>query len=234
MPKTPRSAGSRSALIAALALGGAAVWSYRSLRPASSIADPSAASAGSRPIPALERDASPREPATLEIAPARPSRLQPREDERRALDRPRADRIRRLAAQRRTTEQARAASGTPEDPKAANAGPQPAALTAEEDQRRRDYVQRAVREQYIPVARSCYEELLGRDPKASGTVVMEFAIVGGADAGVVDRVELRDDTTIDDPEFTLCMRESMYSTLFEPPPPGTSETTVVYPFALRP
>jgi hypothetical protein len=46
-----------------------------------------------------------------------------------------------------------------------------------------------VREQYIPAARSCYEELLGRQPSAGGKVVLEFAIVGDGDAGVVDRVE---------------------------------------------
>jgi hypothetical protein len=65
--------------------------------------------------------------------------------------------------------------------------------------------------------------------------VLEFAVVGDGDAGVVDRVALRDDeTTIDDPEFRLCMSESMYTAVFEPPPPGTSETTVVYPVTLSP
>jgi hypothetical protein len=76
--------------------------------------------------------------------------------------------------------------------------------------------------------------LLDREREAAGKVVMAFAIAGVGDAGVVDRVELRDDTTMDDPEFTQCMRESMYSTLFEPPPPVTTETTVVYPLELHP
>jgi hypothetical protein len=40
--------------------------------------------------------------------------------------------------------------------------------------------------------------------------------------------------TINDPEFALCMRESMYTAVFEPPPPGSSETTVVYPVVLAP
>jgi hypothetical protein len=59
--------------------------------------------------------------------------------------------------------------------------------------------------------------------------------VGDADAGVVDRVALREEeSTITDPEFQQCMRESLYTAVFEPPPPGASETTVVYPVELRP
>ncbi|HKO90646.1 MAG TPA: AgmX/PglI C-terminal domain-containing protein, partial [Polyangiaceae bacterium] len=105
----------------------------------------------------------------------------------------------------------------------------------EEGQRRRDYLRRTVREQYFPVARDCYEELLGRKPTAAGKIVLEFAIVGDGDAGVVDRVAIREDPdTIDDAEFQLCMSESMYTAVFEPPPPGASETTVVYPIMLTP
>lgn len=78
-------------------------------------------------------------------------------------------------------------------------------------------------------------ELLERQPRAAGKVVLEFAIVGNGDAGVVDRVALRqDESTIDDPELVLCMRESPYTAVFEPPPPGASETTVVYPVELSP
>jgi hypothetical protein len=107
-------------------------------------------------------------------------------------------------------------------------------MTPEEAESRRVYIRDAVREQYFPIARSCYSELLEREPTAAGKVVMSFAIVGDGEDGVVDRVELGEDTTMDDPEFALCMRESMYSTVFEPPPPGTEETTVVYPITLEP
>jgi hypothetical protein len=101
-------------------------------------------------------------------------------------------------------------------------------------QRRREFLQKAVQEQYIPVAKSCYEELLARLPEASGKIVLYFSIVGDQDTGgVVDHVETRDGTSFDDPEFLLCMRESMYSTLFEPPPNG-GETTVEYPLELSP
>jgi hypothetical protein len=98
---------------------------------------------------------------------------------------------------------------------------------------RREYVQQALREQYLPVARSCYEELLSRDPKANGRVVVRLTIVGDRDTGgVVDRVDFTDDTTFEDADFALCMRESMFSSIFEPPPDGVPEVTVVYPLEL--
>lgn len=156
----------------------------------------------------------------------------PREPEgqRRAFDRLRADGVRKRAAERSAELHAQSAAA----PAPASAADAPLATTPEKEERRRQYIRDAVREQYFPIARSCYEELLARQPKAAGKVVMSFAIVGDGDAGVVDRVELSDGTTMDDPEFTTCMRESMYSTVFEPPPAGASETTVVYPITLDP
>lgn len=55
-----------------------------------------------------------------------------------------------------------------------------------------------------------------------------------AEGLVFDRVELPEDSTMDDLEFTPCRRESMDSTVFEPPPAGSSEMTVVYPMELSP
>jgi hypothetical protein len=156
---------------------------------------------------------------------------------RRAL-RERADTIRKQLAERRARSAATgAATSAPDHAVPARAAAQPPApppSSEAEGKRRREYLQRAMREQYSPVARSCYEELLGRDPKAAGKVVLFFSIVGDADAGVVEDVELRDGTTFDDPEFTTCMRESLYSTVFEAPPKGSERTTVQFPVELRP
>jgi hypothetical protein len=163
-----------------------------------------------------------------------------------------ADAVRRHAARRRVAKQAASVAAkqpaSDQPPSAPTAPPMAfgphtgsGGSTTEtppptaDDARRREYIRRTMREQYFPVARDCYQELLERQPTAGGRVVLEFAIVGDGDAGVVDRVEQRDDeTTIDDPEFTLCMRESLYTAVFEPPPPGASETTVVYPVILAP
>jgi hypothetical protein len=160
------------------------------------------------------------------------ARQQP-EGRRRALDRVRADGVRQRAAGRTASQAKSAGAGA----LAAHGTPvptPPAPKTPEEEERRRVYIRDAVREQYFPIARSCYSELLERLPTASGKVVLSFAIVGDGEDGVVDRVEFNDDTTLVDPEFALCLRESMYSTVFEPPPPGTEETTVAYPIVFAP
>ena len=164
------------------------------------------------------------------------------------LDRARADAMRERAAQRLAAERARQAASTAAE--AAAGAPAPSQpLTPEAEARRREYIRDAVREQYFPIARSCYQELLDRVPNAGGKVVMSFSIVGDGDAGVVSQVDLDDEASqdpvrletppmagsepIEDPEFRQCMRESMYSTIFQPPPSG-EETTVVYPIELRP
>jgi hypothetical protein len=178
-------------------------------------------------------------PDESEVA-SEPRALRQPEGQRGAFDRHRADGVRQRAAVRNAAHQAQASAAPPgsaPQPGSAStpAAPEPPpAMTAEEEEHRRVYIRNAVREQYFPIARSCYEELLARQPKAKGRIMMSFAIVGDGDAGVVDRVEFGEGTTMDDPEFTLCMRESMYSTVFEPPPSGTQETTVVYPLELDP
>ena len=202
---------------------------------------------GPGPSGAVAADGVPRLAAE---EPAAPTNVQ---DER-ARARQVADAVRRHAARRRAAMQAKeqpsaepstskqAASPPAErqtfrlpDPAAAPPASGSPPATSEEQARRREYIQRTMHEQYFPIARDCYQELLGRQPKASGKVVLEFAIVGDGDAGVVDRVATRDDENmIDDPEFVMCMRESLYTAVFEPPPPGASETTVVYPVVLEP
>jgi hypothetical protein len=195
---------------------------------------------------AIGSDGIPRLETAAASAPVDPKAAA---DAERARARQVADAVRRHAAQRRAA--ALAAKPAPAKQPASDQtgsepttppiefGPYPSGTPAPpadaEDARRRDYIRRTVREQYFPAARACYGELLERQPTAGGKVVLEFAIVGDGDAGVVDRVALRDDKdAITDPEFQLCMRESMYTAVFEPPPPGAGETTVVYPVMLAP
>jgi hypothetical protein len=157
-------------------------------------------------------------------------------DAARARARQVADAVRRHAARRRAEGALSSASAKPtaSTPSAATATPAPPP-SADEEMHRRQYIQRTMREQYYSVARACYAELLERQPDARGRITLEFAIVGDGDAGVVDRVSTRDDeTSLDDPEFAMCMRESLYTAVFEPPPPGASETTIVYPIMLAP
>ena len=161
-------------------------------------------------------------------APAAPPRS-PTVDARRA-ERARADALRRQYAGHLPAP-GKPASSAPESPT------EEKPLSEAEQERRKNYIQSAVRNQYFPVARSCYEELLGRQPDAKGTVTLRFSIVGDAEVdagGVVEEVSLDDTSTMTDPEFLTCMRESMYSTVFEPPPRGSNRTTVVYPVVLEP
>lgn len=195
---------------------------------------------------AIGSDGIPHREAPVPTAPA-PATQAGRLAER-ARARQRADAVRRRAAQRRAAAAAakQAKPLAPDQPvqpalpkEVHSVGPHPFGTppppAEAEEARRREYINRTVREQYFPVARDCYQELLERQPAAGGKIVLEFAIVGDGDAGVVDRVEIREDEdTIDDPEFQLCMRESMYTSVFEPPPPGAEETTVVYPVMLAP
>jgi hypothetical protein len=187
-------------------------------------------------------------PSATGAASGKAARAGAREGGGPRLDRARADAMRQRATQRLAAERAR---HTP--PATAEGSPGAAAphqsLTPEEEKRRREYIRDAIRQQYFPIARSCYQELLDRRPNAGGKVTMSFSIVGDGDAGVVSQVDLDDEAgkdpvhfqtppmegsePIEDPEFRQCMRESMYSTIFEPPPPG-EETTVVYPIELRP
>ena len=160
----------------------------------------------------------------LGAAPSEATTVRSPAVEARRATRQRADAIRKQIDERRKS--------APTAPGAPALGPE--AGKKEAAQRRREFIQKAVREQYFPVAKSCYEELLGRLPKAAGKIVLYFSIVGDKDTGgVVDHVETRDGTTFDDPEFLLCMRESMYSTLFDAPPNG-GETTIEYPIELSP
>jgi hypothetical protein len=97
------------------------------------------------------------------------------------------------------------------------------------------YVDKLVKEQFFPVAKSCYEELLSRDPVAAGTLVLNVTVVGDSRVGgVVNDVEIDASSTLVDREFRLCMRESMFGTFFDAPPEGEREFTFTYPLDLSP
>lgn len=92
------------------------------------------------------------------------------------------------------------------------------------------YIQQRIREDFIPLARQCYEAARERDAAGDGKLVMSFNIVGDDDVGgIVEAADSTEDSTLTDPELLYCMRESMLSMSFEPPKHGGS-VTVVYPF----
>jgi hypothetical protein len=96
------------------------------------------------------------------------------------------------------------------------------------------YIQKRVREDLFPLAKDCYADALKRDPTVAGTLAVFFRIIGDHKVGgVIDEARMTEDTTIADPEFQTCVRESLMSVSFDAPP-DDGEVTVVYPIRFAP
>ncbi len=96
------------------------------------------------------------------------------------------------------------------------------------------YIQDVVRSDYFPMAAKCYEELLTRHPDAGGTVTLDFKILGDESVGgVVDELEVHAADSVADERLTTCIRESMLSLAFRPPP-DDGWVTITYPIVFAP
>jgi hypothetical protein len=94
------------------------------------------------------------------------------------------------------------------------------------------YIQQAVRSDFFPLARKCYADM--NAPDAGGTVVLAFDIVGNANiGGIVEQVDVLSKSTLVDPGFVDCMRQSFLSVSF-PPPAGGGMVEVEYPIIFSP
>jgi hypothetical protein len=97
-----------------------------------------------------------------------------------------------------------------------------------------DYVREAIREQLVPVAIDCYNTALRQDPELAGELVMNFTIVGEEEiGGVVEEVNIDEESTLNDEFVRECLRESMMTVTFEPPPDG-GRIEVTYPITFEP
>lgn len=92
------------------------------------------------------------------------------------------------------------------------------------------YVQEVVRAEFLPMAKTCFEELLSRKKNAKGRVEMRFTIVADEKlGGIIEDVEAdHEDGGLADERMTTCMRESMSTLALRPPAHGGS-VTVAYP-----
>jgi hypothetical protein len=97
------------------------------------------------------------------------------------------------------------------------------------------YIREAVGEQLVPVAKECYESALDDDPTLSGTLVLNFTIVGAEEVGgVVEEAEvLAEESTLNNAFVNECMRESVMAVEFVPPSSG-GRVDVKYPFIFEP
>jgi hypothetical protein len=96
------------------------------------------------------------------------------------------------------------------------------------------YVRHVMRDDYVPLARQCYDAMLERSPRIKGRISAFLVIVGDPRVGgVVESVAIDDEqTTLVDPEFRTCIRESLMSIAFDAPPGG--RLTVGYPLEFAP
>ena len=97
------------------------------------------------------------------------------------------------------------------------------------------YIQEVVRGEFMPMAKTCYEELLTRKKTAKGRFEMSFTIVADDKLGaIVEDVEAdHGDSGVGDERMTTCMRESLSTLSFRPPAHG-GYVTVVYPIEFSP
>jgi hypothetical protein len=130
----------------------------------------------------------------------------------------------RKAAARRKREQLRARAQSWSNRAgsgAAGAGVEPPVLDF-------DYASKRIEEHFIPLAKDCYDALLEQQPDARGVAELSFEIVGDEEiGGVIEALELTDESTLDEPEFVTCVSESLLSVQFDPPP-SHGRATIVY------
>ncbi len=85
-----------------------------------------------------------------------------------------------------------------------------------------DYIRSRIQDDLVPMATTCYDQLLTRSPGARGEMAMEFTIVGAPGVGgVVEEAELdcgaAREGPLTEPDFARCIRESLMTVSFQPP-----------------
>ncbi len=99
----------------------------------------------------------------------------------------------------------------------------------------KEYIQKRIREDYLPLAKDCYEQGLKKTPTLGGKLVANFRIVGSkGTGGLIDWVDFdSEENTLDDRDVNECLKQSLYSVTFDPPP-NDGTVTVTYPITFLP
>jgi hypothetical protein len=128
------------------------------------------------------------------------------------------------------------AEGEGETAAAARAGRIPPMPASPDGRIDHDYIRSVIREDMMPMAAKCYEELTARRPDAGGRIELAFKIVGDDKlGGIVDTAEVDGGIAgaLGDAKLETCLRESLLSLAFRPPP-NDGWVTVVYPMEFSP
>lgn len=97
----------------------------------------------------------------------------------------------------------------------------------------KEYIRDLIKDDFVPLAKECYENALERDPELGGRMIFEFTIMGDESVGgIVDGATLTEDSDFSDPDTVECVRESLMSVIFEPPE-GGGTVQVTYPFVFE-
>jgi hypothetical protein len=102
------------------------------------------------------------------------------------------------------------------------------ATAAEERDIDHEYIERHIREDFVPLGRQCYGAAAEKNPELAGRLVMTLRVVGDEKVGgIVESAEIEDGGTLRDPEMFECLRRSMESLAMPPPKQGGSFTVKV-------
>ncbi len=191
-----------------------------------------------------EEENGPRDPGDPPTASSDP----PASDARDAEGAPALDRKRR-EQMRQAIYRAWGLSAPPSDYRG-SARPPPPPSAEEGRPFDKDYIRSRIREDYIPLAKDCYEKGLKKNPKLEGKLTASFRIVGNKNVGgIIDWVDINNDTTTDsqggsagglparrplsDKDVVDCLEQSLYSVSFQAPP-NDGVVTVTYPLTFSP
>jgi hypothetical protein len=171
-----------------------------------------------RAEPALEAEVSP-----PSVEPTRADKPAP---DREAANRMRTDIQRALARQPAVTSR-------PSD----SAAPRPEGPVdvSELSEHNRKYLRERVQEDLLPPVVDCYSAALAADPKLSGTLALQFAVIGDPEiGGVVEYAEvIAEESTLISEFMAECVRESTLAMTFEAPPEG-GRFELDYPLVFEP
>jgi hypothetical protein len=90
-------------------------------------------------------------------------------------------------------------------------------------------------EDFLPLARQCYENVLAKHPAFESNAVVDFEIIGDPSGpALVDKAELKQRENKTEPEFSTCLREPMMTLRLDEPPEEMERISASFQFGFSP